>query len=517
MDQSQVEDLYGTYPETAVTNVLVILNLVAEGFRGGFDFGPTIQRIELILPNMPTEYETQNRQVLAGLKAANSRQHAAVDAQDHAAVVACSIVGRRNRAQLMNASSLGKALQAGSDGDKVLALFKLSNFFANLRVNEEYRQADLQDQPSLGPLVAHALRLLEPWTGGILEDDIPAVTTCFILSEHAKTVLSQLSSPSKVPPQALVKNLETIGGRLLALLKAHTSDLSVSRGLFLGLSAVGQCANATWASKAAMLGNEGLLCKEWFPAAGQHLSVEETEDFTDCLLKPLKVPSYGKPLPSDAETKALVREALLKDGMLTWIFEMAAKCAGAKIMLRPNLLPLLTLCSELGIEPSGFVSGEELSLFVKQMVRNWRGFKSVTLPTFEEEGIMIRVQAEELSRLAGHVYIVREVLCKTGSEKGNARLATEPVSGGEESMSAGELSAFCQPDGVTVFADVLAQRDRLRRFHQRAEKDGYSVPDSAELLRGVMSVWEVAAKAFNLKKCSSKVRSTVSNPILRTK
>jgi hypothetical protein len=256
MDKSQVEDLYGTYPETAVTNVLVILNLVAEGFRGGFDFGPTIQRIELILPYMPTEYETQNRQVLAGLKAANSRQHAAVDAQDRAAGVACSIVGRRNRAQLMNASSLQKALQAGSDGDKVLALFELSNFFANLKVNEEYRQADLQDQPSLGPLVVHALRLLEPWSGGILEDDIIPVTICFILSEHAKTFLSQLSSPSKVPSQALVKNLETMGTRLLALLKAHTSDLSVRRGLFLGFSAVAQSANATWASKAAILGTK---------------------------------------------------------------------------------------------------------------------------------------------------------------------------------------------------------------------------------------------------------------------
>jgi hypothetical protein len=242
--------------------------------------------------------------------------------------------------------------------------------------------------------------------------------------------------------------------------------------------------------------------------------VEETEVFTDCLLKPLSVPCCGKALPSDAESKALVREALLKDGMLTWIFEMAAKCAGAKITLRPNLLPLLTLCSELGLESSGCVSDEELSLFVKQMVRNWGAFKSVTLPTFEEQGIMIRVQAEELSRLAGHVYIVRGALCKAGGGKGNGSLAAEAVSGGEESMSPGELSAFCQPDGVTVFADfadVLAQRNRLRRFHQRAEKDGYSVPDFAELLRGLISVWELAAKAFNLKKCSSQVSSMVSD------
>ncbi|GAQ81482.1 hypothetical protein KFL_000810230 [Klebsormidium nitens] len=335
------------------------------------------------------------------------------------------------------------------------ALAELVTFFEKGRKEESYRQADLHER-SLFPLAPQILGLLEARAHSDLERAADFVTaSLYVLSEIVNSEVSRQAELSEVPPEEGV--LEEVGVRLLTWLKLHLSAVRGRQLLFFALTTVGQCAHATWESLAAILNAGGFLvfCKECFGGNSQQATLEETEELAECVLTPLRAPRGVR----GGAAQIAVKEALTKDGMLTWVFERAGRG---------------------GI-----------------------------LPTYENENLALRKLGGEFNRVAGHVHIVEAMLC--GSRRGgggnwdpgylaDVRAA---VSRGTRRPAAENFMTFCEAEGVPVFASLVEERNRLERFRARAELGGHVMPEAADVARRVDAVWELVADAFSLHKCAN--------------
>lgn len=196
----------------------------------------------------------------------------------------------------------------------------------------------------------------------------------------------------------------------------------------------------------------------------------------------------------------ITREALLKDGVLTWVLELGSSVGvaryGALFALHVDLRPLLTLCKHIRVLPISFVTGKQLPIFVRQVRLSW-GACAKYLHDYDEQDVRPGVLARELGILSGHVYMVRDMLSESATNESGEwttevietlRAAAKPDE--VESPAYEDFFAFYDSKGVPVFADVLAQKRRLERVSAKVE--GHTL-DFVRLVEALTSVRELAA------------------------
>lgn len=491
--------------ETCVDAILRLLNLLADGFKGVFDFGPSIERVRPMLKHIPDS--TWRLRILEGLarvsKGTSARSVGRAAVRGASSLRKVSVPVASQDSPFMSFSVMQKVLHMSPpDTNCALeVLTQLAAFFVKRRDDKEYRQADLHTQPSLSPLVLPLLGLLDEWWRIDPVHNAELVTTLlFVISEHAEAERSRLDDPST----SMASQLGKVGARLLSWLQVHRSGLS-DKAVLMALTTVGQCASATWTSLARIMNDQRFLevCKQFTEA--QQRTVEETEDFAECILAPLQVPRGSC---STADRTAM-KEALTRERMLTWVFETAAQVIGVDVQKRPNLLPLLALCSKLDLEPSSFLTPEQLQLFVRQLVGDWRVVKDVILPDFESKQRVLGAHIAEFDRLAGHVRIV-EMMLRDGRKdvRGNRESGylSNLVSGVTRASSTANFMAFCKGVGAALFVSIFEERKRLEKFQVRADREGNLRPEAADMTSRVEAVWELVAAAFALRRCANQVR-----------
>ncbi|GAQ88428.1 hypothetical protein KFL_004270080 [Klebsormidium nitens] len=428
----------GDVLQTCVDAILGLFDILADGSKGVFDFRPSVERVRTMLKHIPG-HGTQRQLFLERLT-----NHSQTFPAENLGREAARGDGAREPSILiadspfMTFSALQEALQESPPDIARLVdvITQLATFFAKRRQDEDYCQADLHRQLCLSPLVLPVSEGLENYW------------------------------------RALQRWASTDTGDVLAL------------------TTVGQCAGATWASLAAILNDQRFLevCKRF--AEARQLSLDATEDFALCVLAPLRVPRGSSTI---AQENA-VKEALVREGALGWVFKIAAHAAGPTFHEQLNPLPLLTLCSKLDVQPSAFLTPELLHLFVRQLVGNWRGVKDAVLPHFESNQRILRCHSEEFDRLAGHVRIVEMSSAAAGK--------TWPGT---------NFVAFCEGEGVPHFVSIIEERERLQRFRFRAEREGQLSPEAADVTSRVEAVWELVAAAFSLRQCANQACSRAEN------
>lgn len=511
-DQTLLTSAPGGVSQSCVDAILELFNILADGFKGVFDFGPSIELVRPMLKHIPGN-STQRQLVLEGL-AGKSKAGSARDSSRNAARERAVMLSPEDES-FMSFDATRKALEMNPQDIARLVdvATQLASFYKKRRDDEDYCQADLHRQPSLAPLALPLLGGLESFWRCVHPD--VSATIVFVLFDHIKAELNR----SEVPSKSAASQSKEIGVRLLSWLKMQLPT-PTDRAHLLALATVGQCAGATWASLAAFLNDHRFLevCKLF--AEAQPLPLEWTEDFALLIMTTLQVPRDSR---STAQEIGAVKEALTSGRILTWVLKMAANVQGVNFQKRTNLLPLLGLCSQLDVEPSAFLTPELLHLLVRQLVCNWRSVKDALLPDLESNERALRCHFEEFDRLAGHLRIIETMICGGRKDTGGkwdpgylSDLRTA-VSGGARPPAVANFIAFCEGEGVAVLVSMFEERKRLQRFRARAEAKGYWRPGSVDVPGSVEAVWELVAAAFKLRRCANQVRPSPGSRTLASR